>query len=74
MVASFPGYGVWDYANGWQQLTAANAAMVGIDSNGNVYGQFPGWGIWLDNAGAWQILTPNNPASIGVGGKSGAGL
>jgi hypothetical protein len=78
-VAEFPGWGVWSFLDsaaaaaagwhaGWNQLTAADAAMVGIDSTGNVYGQFPGWGVWYDQAYSWQSLTASNASSLGVAG------
>ena len=60
--------GAGGYNPGWKQLTAADAALIGIDAAGNVYGQFGGAGIWYDQAGSWIHLTASNASSFGVGG------
>jgi hypothetical protein len=84
LAAEFPGHGVWRYqlnvwnsaASGWQQLTASDAATVGIDQFGDVVAEFPGWGVWsfLDSAAAvaagwhagWNQLTAADAALVGI--------
>jgi hypothetical protein len=84
VTAAFPSHGVWRARNNnfgeiggipgyWQQLTASDAATVGINQNGDVVGEFPGWGVWTySDAGAggyhpgWNQLTATDAALVGI--------
>jgi hypothetical protein len=76
VVATFPGQGVWRIqveVQGWQLLTASDAATVGINQNGDVVGEFPGWGVWsYSDAGAggynpgWIHLTAADAVMVGI--------
>ncbi len=78
IAAAFPGYGVWrmPYGGGWVQLTAADAASVGVGRNGDVVGEFSGHGVWsfTDSAAAvaagwhagWNQLTAADAALVGI--------
>jgi hypothetical protein len=79
VVATFPSSGVWSYGEsygylnpgwgpGWNHLTGADAAFVGFDANGGVYGQFNGSGLWYEpQARGWTYLIAEDAVSIGVG-------
>jgi hypothetical protein len=60
VVGQFGTAGVWEYhrAQGaWTQLTAANAALLVDDSQGDVVGEFHGYGVWeFTNATGWKQL------------------
>jgi hypothetical protein len=75
VVAEFPGYGVWriQEMGGWVQLTAANAATVGINDSGDVVGTFTGSGVWTySDTGAggynpgWNCLTAADAALVSI--------
>jgi hypothetical protein len=75
VAAAFPGHGVWRMQVGqaWQQLTASNAATVGVNVHGDVVGAFPGNGVWsYSDAGAggynsgWNQLTAADAALVGI--------
>jgi hypothetical protein len=81
VAAAFPGHGVWRLSiesplpgpRPWQQLTASDAATVGINVHGDVVGSFPGWGVWsYSDAGAggyypgWIHLTAADAPLVGI--------
>ncbi len=47
-VADFSGTGVWRYSPtaGWQQLTPVDGTQIAVDANGDVVGEFAGYGVW----------------------------
>jgi hypothetical protein len=50
VVGQFDGQGVWQFNRSlgtWVQLTAANASLLAADPDGDVAGDFPGYGVWL---------------------------
>jgi hypothetical protein len=53
----------------WQLLTPSNASTEGVDTNGHVVAEFPGYGVWLYGAGinGWQQLTPSDATSVAIG-------
>jgi hypothetical protein len=83
VAAAFAGSGVsrlivdvFGHAGAWAQLTASEATAVGVNANGDVVGEFPGWGVWsfLDSSAAiaagwhagWNQLTAANAALVGI--------
>ncbi len=60
VVAQFGSQGVWQYhrdTGAWTQLTAANAALLAADAQGDVVGVFRGQGVWeYTTAGGWKRL------------------
>jgi hypothetical protein len=63
--AEFAGSGVWQYsAGGWQQLTAANAALLAADASGEAFAEFAGYGVWRYGASGWQQLTAANASLL----------
>jgi hypothetical protein len=79
VAAAFAGYGVWRItvngptADVWHQLTASDAATLGVNSAGAVVGEFPGWGVWTySDAGAggygpgWNQLTAADATMVGI--------
>ena len=71
-VVELPGYGVWEYAaSGWQQLSSVNASVLGVDANGDVFGEFPGYGVLEQKAGTtnWKQTTPSDASTFEVDGQ-----
>jgi hypothetical protein len=75
VAAAFAGQGVWRLQMGgaWQQLTAASAATVSVNVQGDVVGAFAGSGVWsYSDAGAggynpgWIHLTAADAALVGI--------
>jgi hypothetical protein len=62
VAADFPGYGVYvgNGYNSWQVLTTAISKYLDVDAAGDVVGEFPGHGVWLNEgiSHAWKHLTP----------------
>jgi hypothetical protein len=48
----------FDHSTGtWVQLTPANASLLAVDANGDVAGEFPGYGVWEYQPGSgWKLL------------------
>jgi hypothetical protein len=60
IVAQRASQGVWEFNrtnNTWAQLTSANASLLAADPQGDVVGEFPGYGLWeYRPAGGWKQL------------------
>jgi hypothetical protein len=60
VVGQFSSTGVWQLnraTNSWSQLTAANATLLAADPQGDVVGEFPGYGVWEHRlSSGWQHL------------------
>jgi hypothetical protein len=68
-VADFQGNGVWLHtADGWQQLSTAEASTVAVDDHGDVAAVF-GNGLWRYAGDAWSLLTPAVPSLLDIAGN-----
>jgi hypothetical protein len=61
VAGQFGNQGVWIYnrtGNSWTQLLPANAVLLAADAQGDVVGEFSGYGVWEYTPGSgWKQLT-----------------
>jgi hypothetical protein len=60
VIANFGANGLWRFtdANGWQELTTANATVISVSDNGWIVGSFGSLGVWrISDSQGWQLLT-----------------
>jgi hypothetical protein len=60
VIADFGVNGLWSFsdANGWQELTTANATVISVSNNGWIVGSFGSLGVWrISDSPGWQLLT-----------------
>jgi hypothetical protein len=71
VTAQFASVGVAEYifsADGWRVLTPSTSIQLGMDAEGDVFGLFPGWGVWEFNASrGWIQLSTADGSLLSVG-------
>jgi hypothetical protein len=68
VVGQYGNQGVWQFnpaAGVWTQLTAANATILTSDPLGDVFAEFPHYGVWMYQPSAgWQQLTTSDASVL----------
>jgi hypothetical protein len=70
VVGQFGGAGVWEFNRAlgtWVQLTPANATLLAADPQGDVAGEFKGFGVWLFRpASDWQQIGNGDASALAM--------
>jgi hypothetical protein len=68
VVGQFGNAGVWEFNRAlgtWVQLTPANAALLAADPQGDVAGEFKGYGVWLFRpASGWRQIGSGDASAL----------
>jgi hypothetical protein len=70
LVAQFAATGVWEFnrtTGAWVQLSTANASLLAADTQGDVVGMFPGYGVLeYTPANGWTLLNGTDATALAM--------